>query len=138
MRQVWMNRKGEVDVLEVREVPRPEPGPGQVRVRVEAAGVNFADVMMRRGLYPDAPKLPAVAGYEVAGVVDAVGAEVEKKLMATRVVSRIRKALRVDLPVSEMFVYPTVAELAHKIELINWTSQGFAEDEFDDDEVFSL
>ena len=48
MRQIWMNRKGEVDVLEVREVARPDPGPGQVRVRVEAAGVNFADVMMRR------------------------------------------------------------------------------------------
>ena len=45
---------------------------------MEAAGVNFADVMMRRGLYPDAPKLPAVAGYEVAGTVDAVGAGVDR------------------------------------------------------------
>ena len=40
---------------------------------MRAAGLNFADVMARMGLYPDAPKLPAVVGYEVAGVVDAVG-----------------------------------------------------------------
>jgi NADPH:quinone reductase-like Zn-dependent oxidoreductase len=87
MRQVWMNRKGEVDVFEIREVSRPEPGPGQVRIHVEAAGVNFADVMMRRGLYPDAPKLPAVAGYEVAGEVDAVGHGVSKDLTGTPVVA---------------------------------------------------
>ncbi len=87
MRQIWMNRKGEVDVLEVREVARPDPGPGQVRVRVEAAGVNFADVMMRRGLYPDAPKLPAVAGYEVAGTVDAAGPGVAEELIGTPVVA---------------------------------------------------
>ena len=87
MRQIWMNRKGEVDVLAVRKVARPDPGPGQVRVRVEAAGVNFADVMMRRGLYPDAPKLPAVAGYEIAGTVDAVGSGVEEELIGTPVVA---------------------------------------------------
>lgn len=73
MRQVWMPGRGAPAVLEVREVPLPSPLPGQVRLRVAFAGVNFADVMMRRGLYPDAPKLPAVAGYEVAGTIDAVG-----------------------------------------------------------------
>ena len=73
IRQVWMRRRGDPRVLEVREVPAPAPGPGQVRLRVAWAGVNFADVMMRRGLYPDAPRLPAVAGYEVSGTIDAVG-----------------------------------------------------------------
>ena len=87
MRQVWMTRKGEVEVLEDREVARPDPGPGEVRVRVEAAGVNFADVMMRRGLYPDAPKLPAVAGFEVAGTVDAVGADIEEEWVGNPVVA---------------------------------------------------
>jgi len=87
MRQIWINRKGEVDVLAVREVALPDPGPGQVRVQVEAAGVNFADVMMRRGLYPDAPKLPAVAGYEVAGIVEAVGSGVEEELIGAAVVA---------------------------------------------------
>ncbi len=87
MRQIWINKTGEVDVLAVREVAQPDPGPGLVRIRVEAAGVNFADVMMRRGLYPDAPKLPAVAGYEVAGMVDAVGSGVEKELVGAAVVA---------------------------------------------------
>jgi NADPH:quinone reductase-like Zn-dependent oxidoreductase len=86
MRQVWMKCKGEVDVLEVREVGLPDPSAGDVRIKVAAAGVNFADVMMRRGLYPDAPKLPAVAGYEIAGQVEAVGAGVSEDLLGTSVV----------------------------------------------------
>ncbi len=73
MRSVWITRHGGPEVLEVRDTPDPVPGPGQVRIRVKAAGLNFAELMARMGLYPDAPKLPAVVGYEVAGVVDAVG-----------------------------------------------------------------
>jgi synaptic vesicle membrane protein VAT-1 len=73
MRQVWIPKIGGPQVLEVREAPDPEPAAGQVRVRVRAAGVNFADVMARMGLYLDAPKLPAVVGYEVSGVVDKLG-----------------------------------------------------------------
>ena len=73
MKQVWIPRIGEPEVLEVREAADPEPQPGQVRVRVKASGINFADILARMGLYPDSPKLPAVVGYEVAGVVDGVG-----------------------------------------------------------------
>src|SRR5215831_15604478 len=73
MKQVWIPRIGPPDVLEVREAADPEPAPGQVRIRVRAAGVNFADLMARLGLYPDAPKLPCVVGYEVAGTIDQVG-----------------------------------------------------------------
>jgi len=71
VRQVWITRKGGPEVLEMREAPDLQPGPDEVRIRVRAAGVNFADLMARRGLYPDAPKLPFVPGYEVAGDVDA-------------------------------------------------------------------
>jgi NADPH:quinone reductase-like Zn-dependent oxidoreductase len=87
MRQVWITRKGESSTLEVRETSSPVPGPGRVKVRVEAAGVNFADVMMRRGLYPDAPSLPAVPGYEIAGEVAAVGEGVEPDLVGQPVVA---------------------------------------------------
>jgi NADPH:quinone reductase-like Zn-dependent oxidoreductase len=73
MRQVWITRAGGPEVLAVREAPDPVPGPGQVGIAVEAAGVNFADILARQGLYPDAPPLPAVVGYEVGGTVDAVG-----------------------------------------------------------------
>jgi synaptic vesicle membrane protein VAT-1 len=61
------------DALAVEERPEPEVGQGQVRIRVRAAGLNFADIAARVGLYPDAPKTPAVMGYEVAGEVESVG-----------------------------------------------------------------
>ncbi len=76
MRQVWITRAGKPEVLEVKEAPDPTPGEGQVRIRVRAAGINFADLMARVGMYPDAPKIPCVVGYEVAGEIDAVGAGV--------------------------------------------------------------
>ena len=76
MRQVWISRAGPPEVLQVREAPDPEAAAGQVRIRVKAAGINFADLMARVGLYPDAPKIPCVVGYEVSGVIDQVGAGV--------------------------------------------------------------
>jgi NADPH:quinone reductase-like Zn-dependent oxidoreductase len=69
MRSVVITKAGPPEVLQVQERPDPKPGPGEVRVEVGAAGVNFADLMARLGLYPDAPDLPAVVGYEVAGTV---------------------------------------------------------------------
>ena len=76
-----MTRTGPPEVLEVQERPDPRPGPGQVAIEVRAAGVNFADTMARVGLYPDAPKLPAVVGYEVAGTVAGTG---ERVMAGTR------------------------------------------------------
>lgn len=77
MRQIWISRAGAPEVLRVEEAPDPTPGPGQVRIRVEAAGINFADLMGRMGTYPDAPPIPYVPGYEVAGRIDAVGEGVD-------------------------------------------------------------
>lgn len=90
MRQIWITRKGAPNVLAVREAPDPTPGPGQVRVRAAAVGVNFADVMARMGLYPDAPKVPCVIGYEVGGTVDAVGAGVTSRKAGDRVLALTR------------------------------------------------
>ena len=73
MREIVITRHGAPDVMEERERPTPDPGPGEVRIRVRAAGVNFADVLARLGLYPDAPPPPLVVGYEVSGFVDAIG-----------------------------------------------------------------
>ena len=69
MRQVWITKVGSPEVLAVREAPDPQAKVGEVRVRVRASGINFADLMARVGLYPDAPKLPCVVGYEISGVV---------------------------------------------------------------------
>ena len=76
MREVVITKHGPPAVLEVRERADPPLGSGEVRIEVAAAGVNFADVLARVGLYPDAPKPPCVIGYEVAGTIVELGAGV--------------------------------------------------------------
>lgn len=76
MKAVQITAHGGPETLAVVERADPKPGPGQVRVRVKAVGVNFADILMRMGLYPGAPKTPFVPGYEAAGVVEEAGSGV--------------------------------------------------------------
>ena len=90
MRQVWITKAGPPEVLQVREAPDPEAGPGKVRIRVRASGINFADLLARVGLYPDAPKLPCVVGYEVAGVIDQLGSGVTALAVGDRVLAMPR------------------------------------------------
>lgn len=70
MKQVWMIARGGPENLPLREAPDPHPQMQQLRIRVRTSGINFTDILARKGLYPDAPKLPAVVGYEVSGVVE--------------------------------------------------------------------
>ena len=109
MRQVVIPRHGAPDVFETREGPDPAPAPGEVRIRVRAAGVNFADVLARLGLYPDAPKPPFVVGYEVAGRIDTVGDAVTGFHPGDRVVALTRfggYADVVKVPVEQVFHFP--------------------------------
>lgn len=85
MRAITITRHGGPDVLQVRESSDPTPSAGEVRIAVRACGLNFAEVMARQGLYPDAPKPPCVVGYEGAGVIDAVGPGVEGLAVGDRV-----------------------------------------------------
>ena len=73
MKQVWISKAGAPEVLRLQESKLTSLRSGEVRIRVEAAGVNFADILGRMGMYPDAPPIPYVPGYEVAGTVEAVG-----------------------------------------------------------------
>lgn len=73
MRAAQVTEFGDRDVLQVNEVETPEPGDGEVRIEVKAAGINFADIMQRRGHYQGGPKPPYIPGLEVAGVIDEVG-----------------------------------------------------------------
>jgi NADPH:quinone reductase-like Zn-dependent oxidoreductase len=73
--------------MTVKDWPEPAPGPGQILVDVRAAGINFADLLARVGLYPDAPKTPCVMGYEVAGTVAALGSGVDGYVVGDRVVA---------------------------------------------------
>jgi len=72
-RAVLLTKTGGSEVLQIVELPIEPPGPGQVRVRVRAAGVGSTELIMSAGNYPYAPKIPFVLGYEVAGVVEAIG-----------------------------------------------------------------
>ena len=92
MKAVVITRHGGPEVLRVQERPDPPVGPGQVRIAVRAAGINFADMMARAGVYPDAPKPPCVIGYEVAGEVESVGDGVEAVAVGDRVLAGTRFA----------------------------------------------
>jgi NADPH:quinone reductase-like Zn-dependent oxidoreductase len=85
MNEVVTTGRGGPERLVWREASLSEPGPGEVRIATALAGVNFADVMVRLGLYPDGPKLPAVVGYEVSGTIEAVGEGVPSSRIGERV-----------------------------------------------------
>ena len=90
MKQVVITKAGDVEVLKVRERSTFPVGPGEVSIRVNAAGINIADIMARQGLYPDAPKLPCVVGYEVAGLVESIGEGVTRVEAGQRVMALTR------------------------------------------------
>jgi NADPH:quinone reductase len=84
-RATVLTGKGGPEMLQVRDLPLPAPGPGEVRVRVRASGVGSTDIIMRRGSYTYAPKIPFVPGYEVVGDVEALGAGVQTLRLGQRV-----------------------------------------------------
>jgi NADPH:quinone reductase len=96
-RAVMLTKKGGPKVLQVVELPIEPPGPRQLRVRVRAAGVGSTDLIMLAGNYRYAPKIPFVPGYEVAGVVEAIGPDVT--------------GFEVGQRVAELTVYGGFAEL---------------------------
>jgi NADPH:quinone reductase-like Zn-dependent oxidoreductase len=109
MRHMVIPRYGAPDVFEAREQPDPAPSDGEIRIRVRAAGVNFADILARLGLYPDAPKPPLVVGYEVTGRIDAVGRSVVGFAEGDRVVAMTRfggYADTVVVPAGQAFRFP--------------------------------
>ena len=120
MKQIWITKAGNVGVLQVREAPDLTPGPGEVAIDVKAAGVNFADVLARVGMYPDAPPIPCVVGYEVAGTVAAVGPRVAEGdevpfAAGDRVVALTRfggYSTKVAVPAAHVFAMPDAMSFA--------------------------
>ena len=109
MRAVVITKHGPPSVLAVEERPDPPLGAGEVRIEVAAAGINFADVMARMGLYPDAPKPPCVVGYEAAGTVLELGEGVNGLVPGQRVVAGTKfggYATQVVVPASDIVPLP--------------------------------
>jgi len=109
VRAVVITKHGPPSVLAVEERPDPPLGAGEVRIEVAAAGINFADVMARMGLYPDAPKPPCVVGYEAAGTVLELGEGVNGLVPGQRVVAGTKfggYATQVVVPASDIVPLP--------------------------------
>jgi NADPH:quinone reductase-like Zn-dependent oxidoreductase len=83
--RIVVARRGGPEVLQYVEDELPVAGAGQVRVKVLAAGVAYADILMRRGMYPSGPKPPFTPGYDIVGDVDAVGQIVTNVQVGQRV-----------------------------------------------------
>ncbi|ELZ18596.1 NADPH:quinone oxidoreductase family protein [Natrinema thermotolerans] len=109
MKAIEVDSYGDSDELSVVDVPTPEPGAGEVRIEIKAAGINFADIMQRRGHYPDGPEAPYVPGMEAAGTVDAVGEGVDDLSVGDRVVGMLDTggyAEYVTAPAAMLFPVP--------------------------------
>src|SRR5262245_50364024 len=90
MKAIQMTDQGGPEVLRLVDLPDPQPGPGQILIRVEAASVNFSDVMRRRGDdYPVPTPSPFVPGAEVAGTVVALGENVGGPAVGTPVFAMV-------------------------------------------------
>ena len=88
MQKIVVRRPGGFSRLELQTLPDPLPGAGEVRVAVRAAGVNYADCVVRMGLYKSAREFvgwPITPGFEFAGIVDAVGEGVSDLPVGSRV-----------------------------------------------------
>jgi NADPH:quinone reductase-like Zn-dependent oxidoreductase len=83
-RVVRFHTLGGPEVLKIQEEPIPEPGKGEVRLDVKAIGLNRAEAMFRKGQYLEDPVLPSKLGYEAAGVVTAIGPDVDKKWLGKK------------------------------------------------------
>ncbi len=82
---VRFHEYGGPEVLKLEEQPLQQPGKGEVRLRVQAIGLNRAESMYFHNQYVDVPKLPARLGYEAAGIVEAVGPDVDKSWLGKQV-----------------------------------------------------
>jgi NADPH:quinone reductase-like Zn-dependent oxidoreductase len=120
MKQIWITGHGGPEKLEIREAEDPAAQAGEVRIRVKACGINFADILARRGLYPDASRPPVVVGYEISGTVDQTGIGVDEQWIGCDVFALVRfggYADTVTMPASQVFARPATLDHAHCVAL---------------------
>lgn len=121
MRALVCSEYGRLDDLSIQEVDEPTPGEGEVVIDVHAAGVNFPDLLMVRGLYQARPEVPFVPGGEGAGVVRAVGPGVSRVQVGDAVI-----AMAVHGAFAERWVVPENATMAKPVGLPFETAAGLA------------
>jgi NADPH:quinone reductase len=109
MRAVLVSRFGGPETLDITEVPTPEPGPGQVRIKVAAAAVNPVDLKTRAGDMPIDDALPVGLGWDVAGVIDAVGSGVDGVTVGDAVIALEHNLVKPLGPYAEFLVVDAAA-----------------------------
>lgn len=77
MKAIFITQKGNVEVLQLRDTSISDPKSDEIQIQVKAFGLNFADILARQGMYPDAPTFPFIPGYEASGLVSKVGSQVQ-------------------------------------------------------------
>lgn len=80
MQAYLLTKHGPASSLAIQDIPEPLPKAGEVRVKVKRIGINYAEILSRRGQYRWAPKLPYVLGMEAYGEIDAVGEGVDRQI----------------------------------------------------------
>ena len=128
MKLIRFDRPGPPGVMACLDVPVPQPGPGEVLIRAHAIGVGMPDAMIRAGLYPWMPPLPATPGTELAGTIEKLGAGVTSRQVGERVYTTARErpqrgghyAEYVAAPVDATFVLPDGIDLDAAAALANY------------------
>jgi NADPH:quinone reductase-like Zn-dependent oxidoreductase len=119
--RVVITAQGGPEVLKYVEDDLPAPGEGHVRVKVLAAGVAYADVLMRHGLYPGTPPFPFAPGYDIVGDIDALGAGVTQFFLGQRVAALTMiggYAQYALLPVAHLVLIPADLDPAEAVSLV--------------------
>ena len=125
MQKIWIRKTGGPEILRLEEnTPLSEIGDQDVWIQVHYSGINFADIIMRLGLYPDAPPKPYVPGYEVSGVVEKVGRNVTRVKVGDPVFAGTLfggYASHVSVPEDLVFPLPSDWSLAEGAAMpVNW------------------
>ncbi len=90
MKAIRIHEFGGAENLRVDETEKPTPSADEVLIKTAAAGINYADTMLRQNKYMFSPELPFTLGFEVAGTIEAVGANVQNLMVGQRVLATIR------------------------------------------------
>ncbi|NJL42140.1 MAG: quinone oxidoreductase [Leptolyngbyaceae cyanobacterium SM1_4_3] len=133
MKAILMRDYGSIDVLSYEEIATPEPNTDEVLIKVEAAGVNYADVMLRKGIYIIKPETPFVPGIEVVGTIEELGATVKGLQVGQRVVAFLQTGGYSEYavaPQQQVFTIPEnlEAEKALALAVQGWTALGLLQD----------
>ena len=125
MKQIWLRKTGSPKVLSLESAPDlTEVSDDEVLIDVHYSGINFADIIMRLGLYADAPKRPYVPGYEVSGIVKKIGKSVRQFHIGDTVVAATHfggYSSQVKVPQDLVFLVPPHLTLLEASALpVNW------------------